>query len=262
MFPPLVRVRPLIYEWIAQALLLDASMLSKLLIALSAAAVSAGSIEMMSNLGSSGLELADNFKGKWSQAVKLFGASSTLSAEYDRSQSKDALSEVSAAGKSGAVDYKLTLKSKESADFEVSTATTDGTTLGAEGSVSPMSSKLSLSKVSAARSVNLREQDYDLELAHDLTSSKSELKLSTNLGSGVKASGTITTQGGASSTAYEVGYDTTLTEGRTLSATLNPADGTGEVEYEDSASLEAATITATLPLGGSPKLRVKRGFSF
>jgi len=46
MLPPLVRVRPLIYEWIAQALLLDASMLSKLLIALSAAAVSAGSIEM------------------------------------------------------------------------------------------------------------------------------------------------------------------------------------------------------------------------
>jgi len=232
-------------------------MLSKLVIAFSVATASAGSIEMASNLGSSGLSL-DSFKGKWSQAVKLFGADTRLSADFTR----DGASEVAFEGKSGALDYKATVNSKESADFEVSTATADGTTIGAEGSISPMSSKLSLSKVSATRAVSVRDQDCDLALSHELGSSKSELKLSTSLGSGVTASGTITTQDGASSTAYEVGYDTTLTSGRTLSATLNPADGTGEVEYEDTATISDATITATMPLGGSPKLGVKRAFSF
>jgi hypothetical protein len=225
------------------------------------ASVSAGSIEMVSNLGSNGLSL-DNFKGKWSKAVKLFGSAATLSAEYDRSEAKDAPSEVSVSGKSGDLDYKLVVRSKDSADYEVSTATADGTTLAAEGSVSPMSSKISLSKISATRGVSVRDQDCDLHLSHDLDSSKSELKLSTNLGSGVSASGTISTQGGSSSTSYEVGYDTTLTSGRTLSATLNPADGSGEVEYEDSATVSDATITATFPLGSSPKLSLKRAFGF
>jgi len=232
-------------------------MLSKLVVALTFSAAAAGSIEMSSNLGSNGFGL-DSLKGKWSQAVKLFGADTTLATDFD----KDGASEVAFEGKSGGLDYKLTVKSKDSADYEVSTATADGTTLGAEGSISPLNSKLSLSKVSAARGVSVRDQDCDLELSHDLDSAKSELKLSTDLGSGVKASGTITTQGGASSTAYEVEYDTTLTSGRTLTATLNPSDGSGEVEYEDTATVSDATITATLPLGGSPKLSLKRAFSF
>lgn len=231
--------------------------LSKMVFAAGVVAVSAGTVDMTTNLGSNGLSL-DSFKGKWSQAVNFFGASSTMSADFNR----DGATEVAFEGKSGALDYKATVTSKDSAEFEVSTTTTDGTTLGAEGSVSPLTSKLSLSKIAAARSVSVRDTDCDLALSHDLGSSKSELKLSSNLGSGVSASGTITTQGGASSTAYEVSYDTELTSGRTLSASVNPQDGTGEVEYEDSATISDATVTATLPLGGSPSLSVKRSFSF
>ena len=40
-----------------------------------------------------------------------------------------------------------------------------------------------------------------------------------------------------------------------------PSPGTGEVEYEDSATVDA-TITATFPLGGSPKVQVSRKFGF
>ena len=54
---------------------------------------------------------------------------------------------------------------------------------------------------------------------------------------------------------------TTLAEGRTLSAKVSPRDGTGEVEYEDSATIDA-TIAATFPLGGAPKVTAKRAFSF
>lgn len=156
----------------------------------------------------------------------------------------------------------------------------------------------------------LGKRDCDLEVSHDLTSSESKLKLSTVLGSGLTAIGSLTSKGSASKLAYEVEYDTTLGEGRTLSATVSPADGmpthratpvphsplplrrpfapsppsslgpcaitlltlhpppptmpptgTGEIEYEDSATVDA-TITATFPLGGSPKVQVSRKFGF
>ena len=62
-------------------------------------------------------------------------------------------------------------------------------------------------------------------------------------------------------TSYEVEYDTQLTEGRTLSASVNPQDGSGEIEYVDNASIDG-TLTATIPLGGQPKLTLSRAFSF
>ena len=40
-----------------------------------------------------------------------------------------------------------------------------------------------------------------------------------------------------------------------------PTPGTGEVEFEDSATLDA-TVTATFPLGGAPTVTVKRSFGF
>jgi hypothetical protein len=145
--------------------------------------------------------------------------------------------------------------------YKLGTTTSDGTTLKAEGSVVGLK-EFTLSKVSAARAVSLRDQDCDMELSHDLASTESKLKLSTVLGSGVKAIGQLTSKGGSHEATYEVEYETNLSEGRTLSATVSPADGTGEVEYEDSATLGDATLTAKFPLGGSPKLTVKRAFGF
>ena len=78
----------------------------------------------------------------------------------------------------------------------------------------------------------------------------------------MSATGTLTAKDGVGSTAYEVGYDASLSEGRTISAKVQPADGTGEVEYEDSATVADATIKATFPLGGTPKVNIRRAFSF
>ena len=37
---------------------------------------------------------------------------------------------------------------------------------------------------------------------------------------------------------------------------------TGEIEYEDSATLGDGTLTATFPLGGAPSITAKREFTF
>lgn len=230
-------------------------------LALGVAGAAAGSIELVSgDLGKANRAL-DNIKGKWTQGLKLFGRQTTLSAEYDRSERKDFLSECSLSGKSGALNYELSSKLAEEVAYKLDTTTSDGTTLKAEGVVSGLK-VLSLGKVSAARSISLRDQDCDLELSHDLSATESKLKLSTVLGSGVKAIGQLTSKGGSHQATYEVEYETSLSQGRTLSATVSPADGSGEVEYEDSATLGDATLTAKFPLGGSPKLTIKRGFPF
>ena len=58
-----------------------------------------------------------------------------ISAEYDRSENKDFVSEVSLAGDSGKVKYELTSKLRGKTDFTLATTTSDGTTIEAEGAV-------------------------------------------------------------------------------------------------------------------------------
>ena len=70
--------------------------------------------------------------------------------------------------------------------------------LGAEGSVDLLSaSDISVRKVSAAKSANLRGNDYDIELSHDIAEGESKIEMSTVLGAGVKATGTLSNTGGA-----------------------------------------------------------------
>ena len=61
--------------------------------------------------------------------------------------------------------------------------------------------------------------------------------------------------------SYEVSYDTNLNAGRSLSATVNPDAGTGEIEYVDESTFDG-TLTANIPLGGSPSVTFKRSFGF
>jgi len=225
------------------------------------AIVSAGSVELVSgDLGKSGCNL-DNIKGKVSQAVKLFGRDTTLEASYDRSEKEDGLNELSVSGDSGPLKYRLASRMSSSVAYELSSKMSDGTTLEAEGSFDGMEKGLQMSKVKASKAVNVRNTDCDVELEHDFGSSESKVSLSSVLGGGIKATGTLTAKDGKGTAAYEVGYDASLSEGRTISATVSPADGSGEVEYEDSATLDA-TIKATFPLGGTPKVNIRRAFAF
>jgi len=203
----------------------------------------------------------DNIKGKWSQVV---GNGAKLTASYDRNARKDFLNEATLTGSAGKLEYELTTDfNGMNADVKLATTTSDGTTLEAEGSIADL--KGSVNKLTATRAAKLsalgQSQDVDLEISHDVSKSSSKIQLSSLVGGGLKAIGSVVASGGKSSMSYEVEYDTTLTEGRTLSASVSPAAGTGEIEYVDSATLDA-TITATVPLGGEPKVTVKRAFSF
>jgi len=246
------------------------SMLYKIVLACGVAAASAGSVELISgNLGGPNRGL-ENIKGTWSQALKVLGRDATVFAEYNRNENENFLSEVSLAGSSGKVQYQLVSKLRGTTEVTLTTTTPDGTTLEAEGAVGGTFGQgikdISLSKLTATRAIKadtavLGKRDCDLEVSHDISAAESKIKLSTFLGSGLKAIGQLTSTGKASKMSYEVEYDTALSEGRTLSASVSPADGTGEIEYVDTATVDA-TLTATFPLGGSPEVTLKRSFAF
>lgn len=219
----------------------------------------AGTIEVSSSDLSGPNKAVDNIKGSWSQAVKLLGRSATISAEYDRNEKKDFLKQASVKGALDKVKYELTTKFAGAADLTLETSTDDGTTFEVDSEVNDM--HLKVTKVSASRATKLRGNDVDLELSHALDDNESKLKLSSVLGSGVTAIGELTSKGGDHAMSYEVEYETELTKGRSLSASVKPQDGSGEVEYVDSATLDG-TLTATIPLGGKPTISVKRAWSF
>jgi len=224
-------------------------------------AAAGGAIELSSNdLTQTGRSL-DNIKAKWSQTLNVLGKGATLSAEYDRAERKDFVKSATLTGAVDKVKYELTTNFGGATELSLETETEDGTTVSAEGSLETLSSVPRFNKLTASRATSIRGNDCDLEISHEVASSESKLKLSTLLGSGLKAIGTLSTKGGSHDTAYEIEYDTTLTEGRKLSANVNPKDGSGEIEYVDSATVDGE-LTATIPLGGSPKLTLKRAFNF
>lgn len=238
--------------------------MKKVLVASTIASALGGSFEVISSDISSGGIGLDNIKAKVSQSLRLFSQDTTLSAEYDRNQNRDGLHEATLSGSMKSIKYELT-QSGDDTELKLEADTPDGTTVEAVGDYSaPLG--YGLKTVTASRSTSFGDQAIDAELQHTLKSGESKLKLSTILGNGITAIANIANnaKGGGAEASYELEYEGTLTEGRTLSANLKIADGSGEVEYEDAATLASqdSTITATMPLGGSPKVTVKRSWSF
>lgn len=211
------------------------------------------SVQLSSSDLNGGGGALDNIKATWRQDVKLLGNAATLDLDYDRAEKSDFLNEAKLSGSIKDVKYELTKKFGGSGiDFALETNANDGTKLEAEGN-----DGTGLARLTASRSTKLGSQDCDLEVSYDVGSGNSKLKMSSVLGGGVTAIGTMS--GGATDVSFE--YDTELTSGRTLSATVNQ-DGSGEVEYVDNSSIDA-TITATMDLsGGAPRVSVKRSFEF
>lgn len=235
--------------------------MQKVILVAGVGAVAAGSIEVVSSDLTSGNRALDNIKAKWSQSLNVLGNDATLTGSYDRKERSDFLKECSLSGAVSKIKYELTSKFDGATGLKLETTTDDGTTVEAEGSLDRLVSVPRITKLTAARAANLRGTDCNLEMSHQPADGESKLKLSTMLGSGVKAIATLTSKGGDASTSYEVEYDTQLTEGRSLSASVNPQDGSGEIEYVDNASVDG-TLTATIPLGGQPKLTLSRAFKF
>jgi len=227
------------------------------LVSLLVAAANAHSIELVSSDLVTARAL-DNIKGTWSQSLSILGSPATLTASYDRKAKKDFLKDATLKGKLDQLSYKVTTAFKAAADVTLSTTTGDGTTLEAAGKVAEM--KGSVTKLTATKGVSVGGQKVKLALSHVVPSSTSKLQLSSALGAGLSAIGAITSAAGTSSASCEFGYETDLTPGRTLSATVT-GEGEGEVEFVDTATVDA-TITATIPLGGQPRVTVKRAFKF
>ena len=241
---------------------LNRPMFRFLALALGLSSAAAGSVTLQTGDLAGGNKALDTIKAKWSQAISVLGHDATLTAEYDRNENENFPSEATLTGSSGNIDYEVTSKFGQKVDYVLSTKTDDGSSVEAEGSVDLLSaSDLSLDKVTAKSSRSLRGNDYDIEMSHSLADGESKLKLSTVLGSGFKAIGHLSNKGGDTSKSYEVEYDTTLNDGRKLTATVSPATGEGEVEYVDTKSLDGE-LKATLPLGGEPKVTFSRAFSF
>lgn len=237
--------------------------MKKVLVVSSVASALAGQIEVVSSdISSRGIGL-DNIKAKVSQSLRLFNQDTTLTAEYDRNANRDGLHETSLSGSVKKIKYEVT-QSGDSTELKLEADTPGGMTVEAVGDYSaPLG--YGLKTVTASRTTSFGDQAVEAEYEHSLKSGDSKLKLSTILGNGITAIANIANaKGGGAEASYELEYEGTLTEGRTLSANVKVADGSGEVEYEDSATLASqdSTITATMPLGGTPKVTVKRSWSF
>jgi len=233
------------------------SMVRKVLLATGVGFVAAGSIEVISSdLSGGSNRVVDNIKGKWSQTLKFLGKDATLEANYDRSAKQDFLESATLSGKCDDVSYECKTTFAGDVELTASADTKDGTNVEVVAN-----NKDGVTKLTAARDTKMFDRDVAVEASHTTKDSASKLKLSSVLGHGLTASGTVTMKNGARSEDYELEYDATLGEGRTVSATVNPVNGAGAVEYEDSKTIDA-TVTASMDIGGKPKVTVRRSWGF
>jgi hypothetical protein len=200
----------------------------------------------------------DNIKAKWSETLKVFGRDATIEAEYDRNKKENYLSEARVSGKVDDVSYEVKTDFEGDIELTLTANTKDGTSIEAVAD-----DKSGVTKISASRDkVNVNGMDVNVEASHEVKSHDSKLKLSSVLGHGVTATSTTTVaKGGARSTDVELEYENELTNGRSITASVKPQSGTGEIEYVDSKTVDA-TITASMDLGGKPKVTVKRAWGF
>jgi len=216
------------------------------------------SIELVSSDLSKGGRALDNVKGTWSQALKFLGNDAQINAEYDRSARSDFLSEATLSGKVDDVSYEVKTSFGNTHEVKLTADTKDGTTLELNADVG---SGVDVRSVSATRDVKLQGQDCTLEASHERASGDSKLKLSSVLGHGVSGTATWLVGSKMQDTDVELEYAASVGDGRSVSASVNPKNGKGDVEYVDSKTIDA-TITAGMDLGGKPSLTVKRGWAF
>lgn len=215
------------------------------------------SVELLSSdLSSGGNKVLDNIKGKWTQTLKFLGNEATIEGNYDRNARDNFLSDASVTGKLDDVSYELKTGFGDKHELTLSTDTKDGTALEMS-----LNNQDGITEVKAGRDVQIQGQDVSVEATHAPKASSSKVKLSSVLGHGVSGSATWQVGNKLTDADYELEYETDINAGRSLSAKVNPRDGSGDIEYVDSSTIDA-TITASLDLGGKPKVSVKRAWSF
>jgi hypothetical protein len=189
----------------------------------------------------------DNIKASWNQALKLGDFSTNLKCNYDYKDNRDflkdatlsgALMEASSADDVG-VSYEVSHNFGDRKTNVKLSANSHGTTVGAE------LDDRALTEVSAVRDVDVGDQKVNTEASWLVKAQTARVKLMSNLNANkdrVKAQ--IDFNPNDKSTAYEVGYERQLEEGRDVSATFNPADKNLDVELVDNKFESGATWTA------------------
>jgi len=201
-----------------------------------------------------------NLKATWDADLTLAGSKAKLSLLYDLKAKKDFIKEAKLAGAAKGVGYVLSHAIGKGVTGLTLTSKQKGHTLKAVGDSSDK-----LTSLSAKGSMSLAGHAIDYEPSFLVKKKATKLKLSAALGAGVSATGVVTaTTAGKFSTAGDLSYDASLGEGRSLSATLEPASKSGEIELTDTATEPGATWVAAMSLavGEKPGLTLRRSVKF
>jgi hypothetical protein len=191
----------------------------------------------------------NNLKAEWGRKLSLGDFSSQFDCTYDHQNCKDFLKDakltgnlVDSVGKGDDIrlDYEVTKNFQGAKNTEVKlTATTRGTKVTAE-----IDSDANLKEVSAQRVVTIGDRDFDMEPSWLVKSQTMRVKMMSTFARDTLKAQIDYDPDGRTST-YELGYERDLEEGKTLSATLVPADKSLEVELVDTNFESGATWTAT-----------------
>lgn len=218
--------------------------LKKIVLASAIGAVAANTAEISTSNLNGGGRAFDNLKASWGKALNIGSHRTNMKASYDYSASKDFLKEVSFSGDltdSGdvKVGYEVT-RDFGSQDTEV--------VLTAHASDTDLSATYSdgaLQEVGAKRDVELGDQKVNVAPSYLVKAKTARVKMMSALAGG-NVNGQVDYNTDSGATAYEVGYDTDLKAGQSLSATLTPASSDLEVELVDNTFEDGATWTANL----------------
>jgi len=212
----------------------------------------------------------DTLKASFSQALQIGQfKKSTLSAEYDYKSNKDFLSEASLTGDltegDVAVSYDVThdFNSKATTTTVTASTTVEGVKVGAE------LVDMALKEVSAEKDVDAGDQSINLQPSWLVQAKTARVKLMTKLGGSDSVSAQVDYKPDGGDVAYEVSYDTSLGDGRDLSATISAESV--DVDYTDSKAEEGAvwTASASVPVDAgasnildTAKLSLKRSWKW
>jgi len=198
----------------------------------------------------------DNIKAVWDSDLTLAGSKAKLSLAYDFKAKKDFVKEVAVAGAVADIKYAVTHAISSGVTGLTLMTKQMGHNLKVVGDSSDC-----VTQIAASGSCSVGDFDVSYTPSYQIKKKLSKLSLSAALGHGLSASGTLSaTTAGEVGADYEVGYDTSLGEGRSLSATVHPADKTADVEVVDSTTESGATWTAAIGLsvGSKPSLTLRR----
>jgi hypothetical protein len=215
----------------------------------------------------------DNIKASWGKALSIGDFKTNLRCNYDYSDNRDFLKEVSfqgdlmeGSGDDLSVSYDVNHNFKSKNTEVKLTGAVQGNTVSVD-----YDTDSNFKEVSVERSVDVADYKVDLKPSWLVQAKTARVKMMSALGGNkdrLSAQVDYNTDGG--STSYELGYSRSLEEGKEVSATFTPDSGNLEVEYVDSKFENGATWTATANVDtgdignamDATKLTLKRSWSW